>query len=143
METPAYDGVADWYESYLGNEGYRVVEQTMLDLLTVADVAPVFAEIARVARERVVIVAVHPCFAGPTAQLDPATWTVTVTPGYLETHVRHVGQGVRARVGVRHVPLHELLTKLATAGLRTQEVVETGPGPIPLWLGIRSRPAPG
>jgi SAM-dependent methyltransferase len=110
---------------------------TSLTHTDVDDVAPVFAEVARVLRAggRFATVAVHPCFAGATA-----AWTdgggVTVAPGYLDTERRFVGSGVRARAGVRHVPLSELLSKLAGAGFRIERVVETGPLPIPMWLGI-------
>jgi SAM-dependent methyltransferase len=110
---------------------------TSLTHTDVDDVAPVFAEAARVLRPggRFATIAVHPCFAGPTA-----TWAegggVSVQPGYLSTERRFVGQGVRQRVGVRHVPLHELLSKLAAAGFRIERVVESGPLPTPMWLGI-------
>lgn len=210
MVGAAYDGWADWYEDYLGNDAYRDATESLLDLLgpgngacldygcgvghqlpaieslgwttfafdlsddmirrasvrcrrlaladardfpfapgcfdavttslthtDVDDVGPVFAEVARVLRVggRFATVAVHPCFAGPTA-----TWTegggVTVKPGYLETERRFVGNGVRQRVGVRHVPLSELLSKLAEAGFRIERVLESGPLPTPTWLGI-------
>ncbi|HVF32757.1 MAG TPA: class I SAM-dependent methyltransferase [Acidimicrobiales bacterium] len=110
---------------------------TSLTHTDVDDVAPVFAEAARVLRPggRFATVAVHPCFAGPTA-----TWTetggVSVAPGYLSTERRFVGRGVRLRVGVRHVPLGELLSKLAAAGFHLERVVETGPLATPAWLGI-------
>jgi hypothetical protein len=61
---------------------------------------------------------------------------VTIDPGYFETRRRFVGRGVRARVGVRHVPLSELLTKLARSGLELVEVVESGPLSTPMWLGL-------
>lgn len=210
MGEAAYDGWADWYEDYLGHDGYRIAGESLLDLLgrgdgacldygcgvghqlpsieslgwttfafdlsrdmlrrasprcprllvadatafpyapgrfdavvtslthtDVEDVGPVFAEVARVLRPggRFATVAVHPCFAGPTA-----TWTegggAIVEPGYLVTERRFVGGGVRRRVGVRHVPLSELLTKLAEAGFRIERVLESGPLPTPMWLGI-------
>jgi SAM-dependent methyltransferase len=210
MAGAAYDGWADWYEDYLGNEGYRRAAESLLDLLgpgpgscldygcgvghqlpsieslgwttfafdlsrdmlrrasvrcrrlavadaadfpfashrfdavttslthtDVDDVAPVFAEVARVLRPggRFATVAVHPCFAGPTA-----TWTegggVSVGPGYLTTERRFVGSGVRRRVGVRHVPLSELMSKLAASGFRIDRVLESGPLPTPMWLGV-------
>ena len=84
---------------------------------------------------RFATVAVHPCFAGPTA-----VWTeeggVTVGPGYHSIERRFVGSGVRLRVGVRHVPLGELLTKLVGAGFAIERVVETGPMATPTWLGV-------
>ena len=103
----------------------------------VDDVAPVFAEVARALRPggTFATVAVHPCFAGATASVDE-DGVVQVRPGYLDPTRRFVGQGVRARVGVRHVPLGELLSKVSAAGLDIAEVVETGPGEIPVWLGI-------
>ena len=101
------------------------------------DVAPVFAEVARVLRAggRFATIAVHPCFAGPTATMA-ADGTVWVAPGYRDAERSFVGAGVRARVGVRHVPLAELLTKIAGAGLTIERVVESGPQPTPLWLGL-------
>ena len=116
---------------------------TSLTHTDVDDVAPVFAEVARVLRRggRFATVAVHPCFAGPTA-----SWTqdggVVVAPGYLSTERRFVGRGVRLRVGVRHVPLGEVITKLAAAGFRLKRVVESGPLPTPIWLGIAATLTP-
>ena len=110
---------------------------TSLTHTDVDDVAPVFAEVARVVRAggAFVTVAVHPCFAGATASVAE-DGGVHVRPGYLDTSRRFVGQGVRARVGVRHVPLGELLTKLASAGFDLAQVVETGPAETPIWLGV-------
>lgn len=110
---------------------------TCLTHTDVDDVAPVFAEVARVLRPmgRFTTVAVHPCFAGATAKFSD-DGGVNVGPGYQVTDRRFVGTGVRARVGVRHVPLAELLTKLAAAGMRLDRVVETGPLPTPVWLGL-------
>jgi SAM-dependent methyltransferase len=110
---------------------------TVLTHTDVDDVAPVYAEVARVLRPggRFVTVAVHPCFAGPTATYTPDGGAV-VAPGYLDPSRRFVGRGVRARVGVRHVPLGELLTKLASAGFRLDRVEETGPSATPIWLGL-------
>ena len=110
---------------------------TSLTHTDVDDVGVVFAEVARVLRPggRFATVAVHPCFAGPTA-----SWTddggVSIGPGYHSTERRFVGSGVRLRVGVRHVPLAELLTKLSGAGFHIDRVVETGQLPTPTWLGI-------
>jgi SAM-dependent methyltransferase len=115
---------------------------TMLTHTDVDDVAPVFAEVARVLRPggRFATVAVHPCFAGATAVATPEGGVV-VGPGYLDTSRRFVGQGVRARVGVRHVPLAELLTKVASVGFEILEVVETGIAPTPVWLGVAAKTA--
>ena len=116
---------------------------TSLTHTDVDDVAPVFAEVARVLRPggRFATVAVHPCFAGPTA-----TWTeeggVVVAPGYRSTERRFVGKGVRLRVGVRHVPLGELLSKLSGVGFHIDRVVETGPMATPMWLGIAATRTP-
>ena len=110
---------------------------TCLTHTDVDDIEPVFSEMARVLRPggRFATVAVHPCFAGATATFSE-DGGVVVGPGYCETSRRFVGKGVRARVGVRHVPLAELLTKLVAAGTQLETVVETGPRPVPIWLGL-------
>jgi ubiquinone/menaquinone biosynthesis C-methylase UbiE len=128
--------VADAARFPFGDHCFDAVT-TSLTHTDVDDVAPVFAEAARVLRPggRFATVAVHPCFAGPTA-----TWTdsggVAVEPGYLSSERRFVGTGVRLRVGVRHVTLGEFFSKLAAAGFRIDRVIETGPLPTPMWLGV-------
>lgn len=119
-----------------GDDSFDLVV-TCLTHTDVDDVGPVFHEVCRVLRSggRFVTVAVHPCFAGATAAFTE-DGGVLVSPGYRDTSRRFVGKGVRQRVGVRHVPLAELLTKLAAANFRLDRVVETGLEPTPIWLGI-------
>ncbi len=50
--------------------------------------------------------------------------------------------GIRERVGMRHVPLAELLTAFPAAGLSIERVVEPREEPIPYALAVRAyRPA--
>ena len=44
-----------------------------------------------------------------------------------------IGAGIRSRVGVRHVPLSELLNKLVASELHLERVEELGKGTVP-WL---------
>jgi hypothetical protein len=44
-----------------------------------------------------------------------------------------LGDGIRSRVGVRHVPLSELLNKLIASGLSLEHEEEPGEGAVP-WL---------
>lgn len=66
-----------------------------------------------------------------------AAGVATLHPGYgTTTRVfagPGIGDGIRARVGVRHVPLAELLNKLIAAGLALTHVEEPGDGTLP-WL---------
>ncbi len=60
-----------------------------------------------------------------------------IYPGYRHTERVFegpgIGQGIRSKVGVRHVPLSELLNKLVSAGFQLLLVEELGDGTIP-WL---------
>lgn len=87
------------------------------------DMAPVFAEAARVLRPlgRLVYVGVHPCFVGFFVE-RLADGTRLLHPGYANGgwHFAspYFGPGIRGRVGERHVPLGALLSALLTSGLR-------------------------
>jgi SAM-dependent methyltransferase len=94
------------------------------------DMAPVFAESHRVLRPggRLIYIGVHPCFIGHFIELQDDR-TKIVHPGY-----RNAGwaedspffgeQGVRRRVGYRHVPLAELIGALIASGLRLTAIEE-------------------
>lgn len=106
----------------------------------VDDVARLLAEMGRVLRRggRLVHVGVHPCFTAPGVERLPGG-TRLIGPGYLDAR-RHesAGEGVRSRVGVRHVPLGELLNGVSAAGLVLEETLEDYGDP-PLLLALAAR----
>jgi SAM-dependent methyltransferase len=114
----------------------------------VDDFAPVLAEAARVLTPGGLFVfcGAHPCFNGPHVQwLDDGG--VRAHPTYRQAgwHQRAPWWGpfIRARVGMRHHPLADLLTAFIRAGLAMEQVVELGDKAVPTILAIRARkPAP-
>jgi SAM-dependent methyltransferase len=106
----------------------------------VDDIAPVFDEAARVLRPggRLAYVGAHPCFVGHFIERDRDRWIVH--PGYTVAGWHRngpgLGDGVRGRVGVRQVPLAELLNALLSAGFVLERVVEVGATDPPSLLGI-------
>jgi SAM-dependent methyltransferase len=99
------------------------------------------AEAVRVVRPggRVLYVGTHPCFTGPFSR-SPASVPPKLYPGYRQTERTHVGpglgEGLRRRVGVRHVPLAAFLNALLQAGLRLERVEEPGPEDYPRILAV-------
>ncbi|ADB35386.1 Methyltransferase type 11 [Kribbella flavida DSM 17836] len=86
---------------------------------------------------------VHPCFNGPHVEyqedggrLAHPTYRVA---GWHEPQRWWAGDGIRATVGMRHVPLAELLNAFLAAGLQLDHVVEPDAGPVPAALAIRAR----
>jgi SAM-dependent methyltransferase len=113
---------------------------SVLTLTDFDDVGLFFAETARVLarRGRLVVVATHPCFVGPFAKMEGgAEGIARIHPGYRDTDRTFVGpgigHGIRSKVGVRHVPLAEMLNKLVQAGFQLVRVEELGDGSVP-WL---------
>jgi SAM-dependent methyltransferase len=110
----------------------------------VDDFGAVVAESARVLRPAGLLVCygVHPCFNGPHVEWmdDGGSWA---HPGYRTRgwHQRSPWWGpfVRARVGMRHHPLAELLTGFISAELLIEHVAELGDRPVPTILAIRAR----
>jgi ubiquinone/menaquinone biosynthesis C-methylase UbiE len=117
----------------------------LLRVLTdVDDTTMVLREAARVVRPGgpIIVVTAHPCFIGPTVRVT-ADGSREVLPGY-RTAGWHssgpgIGDGIRSRVGVRHVPLAELLNALAAADLHLDTAVEPDDEPIPTLLAMRAR----
>lgn len=86
---------------------------------------------------------VHPAFNGPCIEYREDGGRV-VHPFY-----RHAGwhegapwwttNAVRDRVGMRHIPLADLINAFLAAGLRLSRVVEPGDDPVPMVLAILAR----
>lgn len=83
---------------------------------------------------------VHPAFNGPGIEFREDGGRV-VHPVYREAGW-HEGSpwwtthGVRDRVGMRHVPLSDLINSFLGAGLRLSQVVEPGEDPVPMVLAM-------
>ena len=101
----------------------------------VDDIAPIFAEVARVLRPGggFVYLGTHPCFIGHFADRRDDGRRV-IDDGYSEARwhrsSRFRASGLRYRVGARHVPLAELLNSVLDAGLRLAHVEEPDTGEI-------------
>jgi hypothetical protein len=113
---------------------------SVLTLTDFDDAAPFFVEAERVLRPggQLVVLSTHPCFVGLFVKMEGGSQSLaTVHPGYGDTQRVFegpgIGDGVRSRVGVRHVAISELLNKLVASGLRLDCVEELGSGTVP-WL---------
>lgn len=121
----------------------RVV--SVLTLTDFDDVNPFFREARRILSPEglLVVISVHPCFAGPSVKMDRPDGPAVVHPGYWKTERVFegpgIGAGVRSRAGVRHVPLSELLNKLIASGLHLEHVEELGEGTVPWLLALKAR----
>ena len=119
----------------------RVV--SVLTLTDFDDVGPFFFEVERILKPggRLVIITVHPCFGGPFVEMpDGVRGVATIHPGYWVTQrvfkAPGLGKGIRSRVGVRHIPLSELCTKLIESTLVLEQMEEPGEGTIPSLLAL-------
>ena len=122
----------------------RVV--SVLTLTDFDDVDPFFDEAKRILSPDglLVVISIHPCFVGPFAKMEGGPDGVAmVYPGYWTTdrvfQGPGIGSGVRSRVGVRHIPLSELLNKLLASGLQLERVEELGGETVPWLLALRAR----
>jgi SAM-dependent methyltransferase len=114
----------------------------------VDDFAPVLAEAARVLAPDGLFVffGAHPCFNGPHVQwLDDGG--VRAHPTYRQAGWHRQapwwGPFIRARVGMRHHPLADLLNAFILAGLVMEHVIELGDKAVPTILAIRARKPAG
>jgi SAM-dependent methyltransferase len=114
----------------------------------VDDVAPVFAEAARVLRPggAFLYLGTHPCFVGHFMDRRvPDRWVLRegyVDAGWHDSSPFY-GPGLRRRVGSRHVPLAELVNAFVASGLVLEQLAEPSsnelvPGLIAL---VGSKPA--
>ncbi|GAB2576407.1 class I SAM-dependent methyltransferase [Kribbella endophytica] len=108
------------------------------------DLAAVLREASRVLRVGGVLVfyGAHPCFNGPHTESRPDGGRI-VHPTYrLDGQHRPApwwGEGgIRERLGMRHVPLGELLNSFVEAGLAITRAVEPRSDPVPWVLALRA-----
>lgn len=108
----------------------------------VDDFSAVLREAARVLTPggTFVFYGVHPCFNGPCIEYREDGGR-TVHPTYRQAGWHPPApwwgdDGIRARVGMRHVPLSEFFTAFIDAGLRLIKVTEPRDDPIPHVLGV-------
>ncbi len=94
------------------------------------DAGPVFGEVERILRPggRFVYIGIHPCFVGPFIEISDEK-TQIVHSGYRDAgwHIDSPyfrEQGLRHRVGFRHVPLSDLVGALIGSGLRLTGIEE-------------------
>lgn len=99
----------------------------------VDDMAPIFREAARLLRRggRFFYLGTHPCFIGHFVERQ-GDGSRTIHAGYRDARWHHDspwwGDGIRRRVGARHVPLAELVNAVIAAGLRLVGVAEPDDG---------------
>jgi SAM-dependent methyltransferase len=114
----------------------------------VGDFQATVAEVARVLRPGApcVYVGGHPCFVGPHSLFVHAEGTPALHPGYRPSRrydhtAPGVGdpEGLRARVGARHLTLADFVTAFASAGLRIDRLEELGERDYPYLVALRAR----
>jgi SAM-dependent methyltransferase len=110
----------------------------------VDDFAAVLREAARVLRPRGVLVfyGAHPCFNGPHTEARADGGRI-VHPTYRTASWHSPAPwwgegGIRRRLGMRQLPLAELLNSFTDAGLTITRTVEPRTEPVPWVLGLRA-----
>ena len=111
----------------------------------VEDFAAVVGEITRVLRpeSRFVYLGVHPCFVGPHAFVHERD-VPELHPGYRDTSHRTEapgiwGEGLRSKVGARHLPLGLFLHTFLDAGLVLERLEEPEGREYPHIVALRMR----
>ena len=108
------------------------------------DPPAVFREAWRVLRGggTLVYLGVHPCFGSPFVQRRENDATV-LHPGYRsagwQRHAPGVSSaGVRAHVGINHVPLAGFFNTIISSGFTITQVEEPGDADPPIFLAVKS-----
>ena len=108
------------------------------------DVGAALAEASRVLLRggSLVHLGTHPCFVGPFARMQGEAPPLLL-PGYRDTRRTDdspaFGDGLRRRVGVRHVPLAALLNAFIDAGLMLEQAVDPAGQDFPRTLALAAR----
>lgn len=112
----------------------------------VDDFGRVLHEAARVLRPGgvLVIYGVHPCFNGPHVVYNEDDGSRLIHPNYRTAGWHEAspwwGQdGIRRRIGMRHVPLAEYLNALLSTGLVVERFEEPGGFGVPHAFAVRAR----
>jgi ubiquinone/menaquinone biosynthesis C-methylase UbiE len=104
------------------------------------DFAGAVAEAFRVLEPggRYVSICVHPAFNGGYSEIRD-DGSVLVSAGYSSTGYRSCQEyesTIRSHVGAWHRPISDLLNTFLVTGFRIAYLVEAGPAPLPLILGV-------
>jgi SAM-dependent methyltransferase len=112
----------------------------------VDDFAAALREAARVLRPGAPLVYLggHPCFVGPHSRFVGAEGVPSLLPGYRREERYDGGpaispEGLRAKVGAKHLPLDRFVQAFLDAGLRLERFEELEHGEYPYMVALRWR----
>jgi SAM-dependent methyltransferase len=110
----------------------------------VEDFGAVLRELARVLRPEApfVYIGAHPCFVGPHSRFIGAEGVPELHEGYRRTGRYNGGpaispEGLRARVGARHLPLGLFIQSFVDAGFTIEAFEELGSREFPYVIALR------